>query len=151
LRGREVFKLFLGFRAGLTSLEGNLLVTRPIGINAPFRLPWGPIDRVHHTSLSAFPPPRTGQVFRPPAREPDKSSAAVLSEERRSQHRLPRWTTDGEEAITLEDLRDEFPEHCVFRNLVFGDELDAPAEPGGTAYSRTALFVFRLTRSPGNR
>jgi predicted nucleotidyltransferase len=31
-------KLFLGFRAGLTSLEENPLVTRPIGINAPFRL-----------------------------------------------------------------------------------------------------------------
>jgi putative transposase len=36
--GREVFKLFLGFRAGLTSLEGNPVVTRPIGINAPFRV-----------------------------------------------------------------------------------------------------------------
>jgi hypothetical protein len=36
-------------------------------------------DRVHHTSLSLFPPPGAGQVFRPPAGGPDKSSFAVFS------------------------------------------------------------------------
>jgi len=40
-------------------------------------------DRVHHTSLSVFAPRGTGQVFRPPAGRPDKSSAVVLSKERR--------------------------------------------------------------------
>jgi hypothetical protein len=40
-------------------------------------------DRVYHTSLSVFASRGTGQVFRPPAGRPDKSSAAVLSKERR--------------------------------------------------------------------
>ncbi len=31
----------------------------------------GPNDRVHHTSLSVFPPPGAGQVFRPTAGGPD--------------------------------------------------------------------------------
>jgi hypothetical protein len=45
-----------------------------------------------------FPPPGAGQVFRPLAGGPDKSSGAVLSKERRKRHGPSRWTTDGEEA-----------------------------------------------------
>jgi hypothetical protein len=55
----------------------------------------GPNDRLHHTSLSVFPPPGAGQVFRPTAGGPDKSSAAVLSNERWERHGLlpldDRW------------------------------------------------------------
>jgi hypothetical protein len=57
-----------------------------------------PNDRVHHTSLSVSPPPGAGQVFRPPAGGPDKSSDSVLSKERRKRHGPPRWTTDSEES-----------------------------------------------------
>jgi hypothetical protein len=58
----------------------------------------GPADRVHHTSLSLIPPPSTGQVFRPPGRGLDKSSAAVLSKEKRKRHGSPHGTTDCEES-----------------------------------------------------
>jgi hypothetical protein len=44
------------------------------------------------------PPPSTGQVFRPPGRGPDKSSAAVLSKEKRKRHGSPHGTTDCEES-----------------------------------------------------
>jgi hypothetical protein len=60
-------------------------------------LAWSPKYRVCHTSLSVFPPPGTGQVFRPHVGRPDKSSAAVLSEERRKRHgQTPRTTARKE-------------------------------------------------------
>jgi hypothetical protein len=40
--------------------------------------------------FSVLPPPGAGQVFRRPAGGPDKSSAAVLSKERRKRHSPPR-------------------------------------------------------------
>jgi hypothetical protein len=48
-----------------------------------------------------FPPAGAGQVFRPTAGGPDKSSAAVLSKERWERDGLPRWTTDGVIALPL--------------------------------------------------
>jgi hypothetical protein len=75
-------------------------------------------DRVYHTSLSVFASRGTGQVFRPPAGGPDKSSAAVLSKERREAAMVrPIGRPMARKTVTLEDLREEFLAHCEARNL----------------------------------
>src|SRR6266508_5291534 len=48
-----------------------------------------PNDRAHHTSLSVFPRPATDKSSDRPAGGPDKSSAVVLSKERRKRHVRP--------------------------------------------------------------
>jgi hypothetical protein len=55
----------------------------------------------------------TGQIFRPPAGGPDKSSAAVLSKERREAAIVrPIGRPMARKTVTLEDLREEFLAHC---------------------------------------